>query len=107
MSLSRTDPIERASRLRWEADLILQEIRLYDILSPYGRVVPTGSYFLNLMTYPDIDVYLSQISIAEVFEIGGQLANSESVYQVVFGKSRTPDLPDVTQFLQDSGIQTA
>jgi len=93
MSHSSTDPIERASRLRQEADFVLQEVRLYDVLSPYGQVVPTGSYFLDVMMYPDIDVYLSQISIAEVFEIGEQLASSESVYQVVFEKSRTPELP--------------
>ena len=93
MSLSSTDPIKRASRLRQEADVVLKKVGLYDILSPYGRVVFTGSYFLDLMMYPDIDVYLSQTSIAEVFKVGRRFANAESVYQVVFEKSRTPDLP--------------
>ncbi len=93
MSLPRSDPIKRASRLRQEADSVLKEVRLYDILSPYGQVVFTGSYFLDLMMYPDIDVYLSQTSIAEAFSVGSQFASSALVYQVVFQKSRTPDLP--------------
>ena len=88
-----TDPIERASRLRQEADLVLQTVGLYDILGCYGRIVPTGSYYLDVMMYPDIDLYMAQVSIAEIFAIGGQIANSNLVRQIVFERSRTPDLP--------------
>ena len=93
MSNSSADPVDRSLKLRQEADFILQEVKLHDILSPYGRVVPTGSYFLDIMVYPDIDLYISRVSIAQLFEIGGQLAGSELVYQVVFEKSRTLQLP--------------
>jgi hypothetical protein len=34
MSPPTTDPIQRAFRLCQEADLILQEVRLHEILSP-------------------------------------------------------------------------
>jgi hypothetical protein len=87
------DPLERSAALRQEADLVLRQIRLYEILEPYGRVVPTGSYYLDVMMYPDIDFYLSRVSIEELFAIGGRLAAWERVYQVVFERSRTAELP--------------
>lgn len=88
-----TNPVERAGRLREEADLVMEEVGLYEALHPHGRVVPTGSYFLDLMMYPDIDLYLSWVSIDQLFEIGARLARAEKVFQVVFEKSRTPRLP--------------
>lgn len=87
------DPFERSSRLRGEADFILEELHLYQVLSPYGRIVPTGSYFLDLMMYPDIDLYISKVTIEKLFEIGAQLAASALVFQVVFEKSRDMRLP--------------
>ncbi len=93
MNESGIDPLERAAALRQEADFILREVRLYEILRPYGRTVPTGSYYLDVMMYPDIDVYMSKVSVEELFAIGGQLARCEMVYQVVFEKSRMAQLP--------------
>jgi len=87
------DPLQRSAVLRQEADLILQKVRLYEILEPYGRIVPTGSYYLDIMVYPDIDVYMSKVSVEELFAIGGRLAMCDMVYQVVFEKSRTAGLP--------------
>ncbi len=87
------DPVERSRRLREEADLVLAEVSLYSILSPYGQIVFTGSYFLDLMMYPDIDLYIPSVSITQLFEIGARLASAEKVFQVVFEKSTTPDLP--------------
>jgi hypothetical protein len=87
------DPAQRSAVLRQEADFILQKVRLYEILGPYGRIVPTGSYYLDVMIYPDIDLYISKVPIEELFAIGGQLAACELVYQVVFEKSRTAALP--------------
>ncbi len=87
------DPLQRSAALKQEADLILQKVRLYEILEPYGRIVPTGSYYLDVMIYPDIDFYLSKVSVEELFAIGGQLAACDIVYQVVFEKSRMAQLP--------------
>ena len=93
MNNATTDPVERAVKLREEADLVTQEVNLYETLNPFGRIVPTGSYFLDLMMYPDIDLYISRVSIHQLFEIGARLATAEKVFQVVFEKSRTPRLP--------------
>lgn len=87
------DPVERAAALRQEADSVLQEVKLYEIVRPYGQVVPTGSYYLDVMMYPDIDLYISKVSVEDLFDIGSQLAKCEMVYQVVFEKSRMAQLP--------------
>jgi len=87
------EPIERASKLRQEADFILHQVKVYDILRPHGTIVPTGSYFLDVMAYPDIDLYFSKVSIDQLFDIGGQLARSDMVFRVEFEKSNEPRLP--------------
>jgi len=80
------NPLERARRLEEEADFVLHEAGVHDALRTYGRVVPTGSYFLDLMVYPDIDLYISQVSLEQLFAIGAQLARSPLVFQVIFEK---------------------
>jgi hypothetical protein len=87
------DPLQRSARLKEEADFVLQAVNLYQIVLPYGRITPTGSYYLDVMIYPDIDLYLSPVSVEELFAIGGQLATCDLVYQVVFEKSQTARLP--------------
>ena len=87
------DPIERASALRQEADAVMQKIGLLDILSQYGEVTFSGSYFLDVMAYPDVDLYLSKVSIAQLFEIGARLAESELVQEIMFKKSDESKLP--------------
>ena len=87
------DILERAGRLKAEADYLMQEIRLYEILLSCASVTPTGSYFLDVMVYPDIDLYISRVSIEQLFHIAGQLAQSELVIAVVFEKSADPRLP--------------
>lgn len=93
MNDSAIDPLPRSARLKEEADFILQAVSLYEILQPYGRVVPTGSYYLDVMIYPDIDLYISRVSVEALFAIGGRLAACDLVYQVVFEKSQTARLP--------------
>jgi hypothetical protein len=87
------EPTERASKLKQEADFVLDQVRVYDILRPHGTIVPTGSYFLDVMAYPDVDLYLSQVSIDTLFLIGAQLAKSDLVFRVEFEKSNEPRLP--------------
>ena len=82
--------LERAEKLRSEASLVLDLVRLHEIIDPYGKVFPCGSYFLDVMVYPDIDLYITQVRLSELFQIGAELASSKLVFQVIFEKSDDP-----------------
>jgi hypothetical protein len=89
------DPIEHATKVKKEADVVLGLTRITDIVRPYAQVYPTGSYFLDVMVYPDIDLYITAVSIEQLFEIGAQIATCEQVIQVVFERTDNPMLlPD-------------
>ena len=83
-------PFEQSDKLKLEADFVLGLIRLDDILRPYGKVFPTGSYFLNVMVYPDIDLYIPKVSIDQLFMIGARIASCELVTQVMFERTDDP-----------------
>ena len=88
-------PLERAAKLRQEANIVLGLVRLYDILRLYGKVFPTGSFFLDVMAYPDIDLYLTKVNLEQLFHIGAKLARCDLVTQVVFEKTDDPvNLPN-------------
>jgi hypothetical protein len=80
-------PTQISIELKQQADYILKELKFCEILSQHGRVIPTGSYFLDLMIYPDIDFYATKVPIEKVFEIAGKLVKSNLVFQVKFEKS--------------------
>ena len=44
--------------LKTEADELLYKKGVFDLLQKYGTPHVTGSYFLNLMTWRDLDIYL-------------------------------------------------
>jgi hypothetical protein len=86
------EPLALAERLHQQAGQLLAGLRLAELVAPYGAITATGSYFLNVMVYPDIDVYLPMLSIAELFTVGGQLAQAEGVVQAVF-EQNDPMMP--------------
>ncbi len=79
--------MQRADQLRQEADLLMETIGLREILQPYGPFYITGSYYLDVMVYPDLDLYFQTVSLAQLFGIGAQIAASELVTQVVYEPS--------------------
>jgi len=87
------DVLQRAAKLREEASQVMQIVGLQEILLPYGGFTLTGSYLLDLMVYPDIDLYMPKVSIRQLFEIGIHLADSPLVTRIVFEKSTVPNLP--------------
>lgn len=49
---------DMSSAIKQEADVLLYDIGLAPTLSKYGKVFPTGSYAMDLMTWRDLDIYL-------------------------------------------------
>ena len=91
--MTDTNSIQRSKTIKEEADTLLEKVKVFQILAPYGDVTSTGSYFLDTMVYPDIDLYMSKVSIPTLFEIGGKLATHDLTIEVVFQKSRISSLP--------------
>jgi hypothetical protein len=69
-------PIKRAALLRQEAFFILQETGLMRSLVQRSKVTFTGSYFMDTMVYPDLDVYIAEVPLDEMFQIGAEAAAS-------------------------------
>ncbi len=82
------DLISKAKNLKEEATHIIFQQGLNDILQSYGKVYYTGSYFLNLMIWPDIDIELSlksdPFSLDKFFELGKSIANVFNVSSMTF-----------------------
>jgi len=91
--MSDINPIERSKIIRREADALLEKVAVHQILASCEKVVLTGSYFLDTMVYPDIDLHMSKVSIPTLFEIGGKLADHEFTIEVVFQKPKVANLP--------------
>jgi hypothetical protein len=87
------DPLERATLLQQEAGQVLEHLGLVDLLHTCSAKVQfTGSYFMGLMAWPDIDMEASLASIDQVFAVAAQLAKVPRVNQVVFEPSSIPRL---------------
>ena len=95
-------PRKRANELKSEADDIIYKQGLKEIIKPYGKVYFTGSYFLDLMSWPDLDVELSMepdpFSLETFFILGKDIAellhvSSMTFYNRILFKIRdtTPD----------------
>ncbi|ANY76184.1 hypothetical protein BBD41_28420 [Paenibacillus ihbetae] len=62
--------------IQTEADEILYEYGLMGVLHSFGKPFVSGSYFLNLMTWRDLDIYLSSDIMNEesFFELGKNIS---------------------------------
>src|SRR5512133_3451028 len=87
------DALERSRVLRGEADEVMRIIHLRSVLARCGKVTFTGSYYLDVMVYPDIDLYIPKVSVAQLFQVAGELAGQDVVFQVVFERSADASLP--------------
>ena len=78
------NPIQRAAKLKEEADDLLQAIRLAERCHDIGPITPTGSYYLDLMIYPDIDLYLPPAKPRQLFELAAGLVEDHPVIRMNF-----------------------
>ena len=64
--------------IKKEADHLLYKNGLLTILEKYGTPHISGSYYLNLMTWRDLDIYLEvdEQSETNFFSLGGDIASS-------------------------------
>lgn len=85
-------PEERARCLRKEADTVLEMIDLKKHCAAIGQIVPTGSYFMDLMMYPDIDLYLPPSTAQVLLSLAMQLVKYDCVKEIVFQKGGHGDL---------------
>ncbi len=67
---------ELNSTIKSEADGILYENGLMHVLNKFGKALVSGSYFLELMTWRDLDIYLAndEMDVNSFFELGKELA---------------------------------
>lgn len=79
-------PEERSKRLRKEADEVLAMVYLKRHCAAIGKLIPTGSFFLDCMMYPDIDLYLPLVPIEILFGIAIKVAQYDCVKKINFEK---------------------
>lgn len=87
-------PDERSKALRQQADEVLDVIYLHAHCARIGDVIPTGSYFLDLMMYPDIDLYLPPTTPEKLLTVAAELSGYECVKKLNFEKGGPGDLAE-------------
>ena len=96
--------------LKKQARSLIDSWGLGEILDQYGRVFYTGSYYLNTMVYPDLDVQIlmesEPFSITSFFEIGMRLSMLDDVLSLKFDNFLTRQIDPLPIGLY-WGIKTA
>lgn len=88
---------ERQKRLHEQAEKILKELNLIKVLERCGDTKIVGSYALELMSWPDIDiVVVTEPDYKQYLDLVNYLFEKENVYSLNlqdFRKSIYPDRP--------------
>lgn len=87
-------PEERSQLLRREADEVLGVIRLREHCAHIGEIIHTGSYFMDLMMYPDLDLYLPLVKAEDLMRVAVSVSSYDSVNRINFIRSGPGDLKD-------------
>lgn len=81
-------PEKRSRLLRTEADKVIGLLHLRRACAPVGALIPTGSYFMDLMMYPDIDLYLPKTTSDRLLSIGAKLSKCPFVKKINYERGR-------------------
>ncbi len=87
-------PDDRSRALRQEADQVLDLIRLQELCAPLGTLMPTGSYFMDLMMYPDVDLYLPPTTPQKLLGVAVELSKHDCVQRINYIRGGPGDLKD-------------
>ncbi|MBU1048550.1 hypothetical protein KKG90_00865 [Candidatus Bipolaricaulota bacterium] len=87
-------PEERSRALRKEADEVLDLIKLEEAVAPIGALLPTGSYFMDLMMYPDIDINLPLTTPEQLMGVGVELSKLDCVQKIRFLRGKDGQVKD-------------
>jgi len=87
-------PEERSRALRREADEVLSLVCLREHCAHIGELVPTGSYFMDLMMYPDIDLYLPPAKAEDLLRVAMSVSRYDCVERINFIRGGPGELKD-------------
>ncbi len=91
--MGKQNPISISKSLKKEAEHVIYKKGINDILNSYGDVFYTGSYHLDLMIWPDIDIYMvlkpDPYSINAFFQLGSKIAALPGVFSMKFNNCIT------------------
>ncbi len=87
-------PEDRSRALKQEADEVLDLIGLEALVAPIGPLTSTGSYFMDLMMYPDIDVNIPLTSPERLVGVGMELSKLDCVRKLRYLRGGDGDLRD-------------
>jgi hypothetical protein len=79
--------------LRAEADALLHERGLQELIEQYAPIHITGSYTLHLMVWRDLDIAMDApaISVPEFFDLGKRITTLLSPWKMFFTNNRDND----------------
>ena len=80
--------------MRQEADQVLDIIQLRKLCSSIGPLIPSGSYFMDLMMYPDIDFNLPLAAPERLLGVAAELSKLDCVRRIRYLRGGNGDLKD-------------
>ena len=86
--MNETNPLKVAENLKKEASEFLSATGLDNVLASYGMIFYTGSFFLDTMVWPDLDIKIllkdDPYSIETFFKLGSEIAQFSEVKLMKF-----------------------